>query len=168
MTMTDSTQQGVAELLGAVMAVDFDAIEAYHAALERFDDTSYRTAMSMFRQDHERHVQELGLKLRDLGVDPPDGPDVKMILTKGKVVIAGLLGDRAILLAMRSNEDDTNSAYERAAARSDLSVDLADLFARGLSDERRHRGWCEQQLAELEALEAERTEGGERLEVPLQ
>ena len=49
---------------------------------------------------------------------------VTTVLTKGKVVLGGLIGDNAVLQAMKTNEDDTNTAYERA-----------------LGDERRHRDW---------------------------
>jgi hypothetical protein len=47
----------------------------------------------------------------------------------------------AVLRAMKSNEDDTNTAYERAAARSDLTLELQALLRRSLDDERRHRAW---------------------------
>ena len=49
-----------------------------------------------------------------MGRTPPKEGDMKALLTKGKVVIAGLMGDEAILQAMRTNEADTNTAYERA------------------------------------------------------
>lgn len=49
---------------------------------------------------------------------------VTTVLTKGKVVLGGPMGDKAVLQAMKTNEDDTNTAYERA-----------------LGDERRQRDW---------------------------
>jgi hypothetical protein len=45
-----------------------------------------------------------------MGRTPPKEGDMKALLTKGKVVIAGLMGDAAILQAMRTNEADTNTA----------------------------------------------------------
>ena len=38
----------------------------------------------------------------------------KSYLTQGKVILANLIGDLTILRAMRSNEIDTNTAYEFA------------------------------------------------------
>ena len=49
---------------------------------------------------------------------------------------------------MKSNEDDTNQAYEQALDRDDLTADIRDLLARNLADERRHRGWIEARLAQ--------------------
>jgi hypothetical protein len=77
----------------------------------------------------------------------PTKGDFKRILTKGKVVIGQLVGDRGILMAMKSNEDDTNRAYEQAVRRHDLSTELRELLQRNLSDERRHRAWIEDRLA---------------------
>ena len=39
---------------------------------------------------------------------------MKAILTQGKVVLADMFGDSAILKAMKTNEDDTVTAYDRA------------------------------------------------------
>lgn len=157
-------QQSVPELLAGLIELDYDAIEAYRAAVERLEDTTFRTHLAGFRQDHERHVQDVGARLRALGGEVPDGPDIKQILTKGKVVIAGLLGDHAILLAMKTNEDDTNTAYERAAARTDLTADLREVLQANLADERRHRAWIEEQIALLSARE--RDQG--KMDPPLQ
>jgi hypothetical protein len=60
-----------------------------------------------------RHITELGDILSSMGRTPLKEGDMKALLTKGKVVIAGLMGDAAILQAMRTNEADTNTAYER-------------------------------------------------------
>ncbi|MDB4927533.1 MAG: uncharacterized protein JWM10_17 [Myxococcaceae bacterium] len=141
------TQSDLGDLLHQLIELDYDAIEAYRTALARFEDTGFRSQMSSFQQDHERHVHELSVLLRAMGREPPEGPDMKQYLTKGKVVIAGLLGDPAVLAAMITNEDDTNTAYERAAARVDLSTELRELVEHNLADERRHREWLREKLA---------------------
>jgi hypothetical protein len=56
------------------------------------------------------------------------------------------VGDRAILRAMKTNEDDTNTAYERATGRADLTPTIRDVLTRALADERRHRQYIEQRL----------------------
>jgi hypothetical protein len=40
----------------------------------------------------------------------PEGPDMKQRLTKGKVV---MMDDESIVMAMKTNKDDTVTAYER-------------------------------------------------------
>jgi uncharacterized protein (TIGR02284 family) len=140
------TQKQLADLLKALVELDFDAIEAYRAAIERLDDDAYCSQFEAFASDHERHVMDLSALLEDLGEEPPSGPDMKKVLTKGKVVIAGLISDRAVLMAMKDNEDDTNTAYERATGRDDIPAHMMKVFERNLADERRHRNWIEQQL----------------------
>ena len=62
---------------------------------------------------------------------------MKSLLTKGKVVIAGMMGDKAILEAMRTNEADTNTAYKRAVAHEGVPSTTLNTLRRGLQDERR-------------------------------
>jgi hypothetical protein len=76
-----------------------------------------------------------------MGRTPPTESDLKAVLTKGKVVIAGLAGDDAILEAMRTNEADTNTAYERAVQHPKAASFLRDTLDNGLQDERRHCDW---------------------------
>lgn len=57
------------------------------------------------------------------------------------------MGDNAILLAMRSNEGDTNDAYERTCRRNDVWPDAEAILNRGWMDEKRHKTWIEEVLA---------------------
>jgi uncharacterized protein (TIGR02284 family) len=138
----------VTRLLCDLIELDFDAIEAYQAAIDRLDDFMTQQQLRAFMADHERHVRELSEFVGRTGTVAPTKGDFKRILTKGKVVIGQLVGDRGILMAMKSNEDDTNRAYEQAVRRHDLSTELRELLQRNLSDERRHRAWIEDRLAQ--------------------
>lgn len=133
----------VIDRLNDLIQLDFDAIEAYQAAIDRLSDPEYRQNLGAFMNDHERHTRELSERVTSLGGTPKTKGDAKRILTKGKVVLANLAGDKAILKAMKSNEDDTNKAYENAvndpACRAVETV--LSTLERGLSDERRHREW---------------------------
>ena len=144
------TEPDVLSMLNDLIELDYDAAEAYEAAIERLDDPDSKSNLQTFRDDHLRHTQELSTVVRDLGGDPPTEGDFKAVLTKGKVVIAGLGGDVAVLRAMKSNEDDTNTAYERAVARDELTDDIIDLLQRNLDDERRHRAWIVRRIDELQ------------------
>ena len=154
MTTLVGTQKNLADLLDALLELDYDAIEAYRAAIQRIDDASDKAQLGSFLADHERHVRELTPIVEAMGKKASKGPDIKQWLTKGKVVIMGLGGDHAILLAMKTNEDDTNKAYERATSRSDLPIDVRDVLERNLQDERRHRAWIEARLGATSAAPA--------------
>lgn len=142
------TQSDPHRLLEELIKLDYDAIEAYDAAIERLSDPESKARLTEFRQDHARHVENLSAHLQALGRTAPTGPDMKRVLTKGKVVLGGLMGDEAILKAMKSNEDDTNAAYERAS-RQELSMDLKETIRRNHADEKRHRAWIEERLARI-------------------
>lgn len=141
------TQDKLVDALEALVELDYDAIEAYKAAIDRLDDSDDKEQLRGFLADHQRHVTELTPVVAQLGGNAAKGPDVKKWLTKGKVVILGLAGDKAVLLAMKTNEDDTNTAYERAVARDDLTPDVQRILEKNLADERRHRAWIEARLA---------------------
>ena len=81
-----------------------------------------------------------------MGIVPPAGGDIKSMLTQGKVVMAGLVGDEAVLRAMRTNEADTNTAYEGAVQFPDLHSGIRDMLEAGLADERRHCAWILSQI----------------------
>ena len=150
MTTFVGTQAELSDFLKSLLELEYDAIAAYTKAIERLDELSFKLKFEQFRSDHERHTRTIADCLLRLGADPPERADVKVILTQGKVVIGKLAGDRGILMAMRSNENDTNKAYERSTARHDLEHELRGILSQGLADERRHRAWIEDQLETLD------------------
>ena len=52
-----------------------------------------------------------------------------------------MMGDKTILSAMRTNEEDTVTAYERAARHEGATPEARQIFERAHSDELRHREW---------------------------
>ena len=109
----------VTDMLCNLIELDFDAIDAYQAAIDRLEDFMTQQQMRAFMGDHERHTRELSEFVTRFGGEPPTTGDFKRVLAKGKVVIGRLVGDRGILMAMKSNENDTNRAYEQAVRRHD-------------------------------------------------
>ena len=146
MVTTVGTETDLRSLLEDLVYLDYDAADAYQAAIDRLDNAEWRTTLATFMEDHLRHTDELGEALLAMGITPPTQGDMKTMLTQGKVMMAGLIGDDAILRAMRTNEADTNTAYERAVQFPDLGVTLREILERGLADERRHCAWILAQL----------------------
>jgi uncharacterized protein (TIGR02284 family) len=149
MTTTVGTENTLESLLEDLIQLDYDATDAYQAAIDRLENSSYRTRLVEFMRDHLRHITELGEILSSMGRTPPKEGDMKALLTKGKVVIAGLMGDEAVLQAMRTNEADTNTAYERAVNFKGLQANTLDVLQRGLEDERRHCEWILETLKQF-------------------
>ena len=101
-------------------AVDYGVV-----ATDPEQDSAKYPVLEWFMSDHQRHTRDLAKVVQDYGETPATHADLRQVLTKGKVVISSLLGDRAILAAMRSNEDDTNKAYERAVSRTAFGKTIA-------------------------------------------
>jgi uncharacterized protein (TIGR02284 family) len=146
-------QSNPVSLLRALIELDWDAIEAYEAAIEKLKNATFRQQMNQFCDDHRRHVSDLNLILQRLGGEPVLKADIKRVLTKGKVYLASLFSDRAILGAMKTNEEDTNTAYERAVAHEGFDAEALAVLNRNLSDERRHRAWIIQTLTTTDFAE---------------
>jgi uncharacterized protein (TIGR02284 family) len=137
-------QGDFASALKDLVELDYDAVEAYEAAINRLDDEEYKDVLKTFKEDHERHISELSDVLREHGETPPKSASVgKQWLTKGKVLLGNMIGDDAILAAMKSNEVDTNTAYERMSIHDKIWDSAKDIIKAGLEDERRHKDWFE-------------------------
>jgi uncharacterized protein (TIGR02284 family) len=148
MATSVTSDQKIIRQLNDLIELDFDAIEAYAAAIARLSDPEDKSQLGQFMGDHRRHVTDLTSIVEMLGAKAAAKADVKQVLTKGKVVIAGLLGERAVLEAMKSNEDMTNRVYEKATNEHGLPSHVREILERNLADERRHRAWLEQRIAQ--------------------
>lgn len=132
-----------------LVALEFNAIETYEAAIERLEDLDYRAKITEFLGEHERHLMELCDAIIEEGGTPPDGGDYKQFLTKGPVVLAGIGGDKAILQAMLLNESLTNRLYENA--NDEIFPGYIQLkLKQALGDVRHHRVWIESAIEQIE------------------
>ncbi|MGA0533816.1 DUF2383 domain-containing protein [Hansschlegelia sp. KR7-227] len=146
MATTVGTEGSIESLVTDLIYLEHDAIAAYDSAIGRLDDPQAKRQVSEFRADHAQHLSVLQEIARELNIDAPTGGDMKKMLTTGKVAFADMVGgDSAILKAMKTNEDDTVTAYERATRHDDAIPKSKAFFAKALEDERRHRSWMEQQ-----------------------
>jgi uncharacterized protein (TIGR02284 family) len=141
------TEADARTLLYNLIVLDYDAIAAYDVAIAGLSDEKHRRALTSFRDDHVRHTQNLPPLLRQVGGEVPHEGDLKQLLTTGKVAMGSLLGDKAILQAMRTNEDDTNTAYGRAIDHRAVTAEMRQVLEQNLADERRH---CEYILRALD------------------
>lgn len=134
------------DTLNQLIALDFDAIVAYQAALNRIENAKYKRALQEFLTDHLRHTQELTQMVQELGGIAPTRADSMAFLIKGKVLIGHLTGDRGLLAAMHAYEQDTNDSYESACTRFDFPPHVCEVLQRARADERRHKNWLARAL----------------------
>jgi uncharacterized protein (TIGR02284 family) len=138
--------EDVIALLNRLVALEYDAIEAYKAASVRLSASGDQAHLAEFVADHRRHVTELGAVVRNFGGEPVSHGDLRQVVTKGKVLLGGLSGESAVLEAMRSNEAGTTRAYEDAMGMPGVPVDVLALLERHRDDERRHRDWMARRI----------------------
>lgn len=134
--------------LNDLIELDYDAIAAYQQAIDRIDTDAYKTKLSEFLDDHQRHVEELSSLVKNEGGDPSKEGDAKKVLTQGKVVLADMAGDKAILKAMKTNEEQTTTKYQKAVDDG-YSQEVQTVLEKGLADERRHKAWIEETIDKL-------------------
>lgn len=144
MTTLVGTQSNFADALRALAELDFDAIGAYEIAINKIENVAFKAQLQNFKEDHERHVKELNQLLAIHNEKLALGPDSKKWLTQGKVILGSLIGDKAILKAMHTNEEDTNIAYEKVLNHAEIWNDAKEILSLGYSDEKRHKRWLEE------------------------
>lgn len=144
MTTLAGTQKHFHKALYSLCELDYDAIEAYEAAINRLENHDFKEKLGAFKTDHQQHVEAITQLLRNHQQDFPQGPCPKQILTQGKVVLANIIGDdKTILKAMISNEIDTNDAYSKINSHEDIWADAINILHKGLMDEKRHKSELE-------------------------
>jgi hypothetical protein len=147
---TDATPALIADL-NDLLKLDCDALPTYTLALMAVRDPAHKEALRDFRADHHRHVRDLAALIRDLGGLPIRLPHVPTGLLKlGVQAFAVPGGDRAVLLAFKSNERQVRDKYARhARALQGAPPEVTALVGRNADDEARHYAWVSQTLDAL-------------------
>lgn len=140
-------QENFADALKELIELDRAAVEAYQAAEDRLNHPDYKNKFKEFRADHERHIQQIIGLLENHNEKGPEGSYLgKELIAKGKVILANMIGDTTILRAMKSNEIDTNVAYERMNDREDIWPEAREILKQGQRDEKKHKDWLIQTI----------------------
>jgi len=142
-------ESSIEKLVTNLIYLERDAIAAYESTIERLDDKTLSSQVESFRQDHLQHLDVLNEMARELAIDAPTEGDMKQMLTTGKIAMADMMGDGAILKAMKTNEDDTVTAYERASQHQEAIPKSKAFFEKALADEQRHRAWMQETASRL-------------------
>jgi hypothetical protein len=149
MTMTPRDGYALIATLNDLLQLEHDALPNYALAIAGLRDRQLREELRVFRDDHRRHARELAGLIRARGGVPLHLPHLPTGLLKLGVQVAGLPGgDRAVLLAFRANEWQSQAKYRRLAD-GDLPPDVADVLRRAADDEARHYAWAADALAAL-------------------
>lgn len=143
--------KGIAGRLNTLVQLDIDAVHAYDQAIAAIDAADIRERMSRYRDDHQRHVTDLGAVVRQLGETPPaTAPDFKGFIIQGFTSLRSLSGTDGALRAMHTNEKLTNTRYEQTLGW-DLPLEVRAVVQAFLTDERTHIEYIVETLAGRQA-----------------
>ena len=157
MTQSIMADSALIAELNDILQLDHDALAAYSLAIKELDGVDYKAAVTQFRHDHERHVEELTALIKQRGGVPvqlshqPTG--IFKLAMQG---LGAVGGDREVLLAWRTNERQARDKYARAAAMTEVPPDVHAVFQRGAAHEVRHYEWATRTLASLGVREDSR------------
>jgi rubrerythrin len=134
---------GLVAMLNDLLQLEHDALPAYQIAIAGLRNPAQRDRLLAFRDDHRRHVDELTALIQAHGGVPLRLPHLPTGIFKLLVQMAGLPGgDRAILLAFKANEWQSQEKYGRRAAEdTGHAPELAAFLRRAAEDEARHYAW---------------------------
>jgi hypothetical protein len=141
-------REDFAAALKELVELDYAAVDAYETAIERVDNLAFLAKLGEFKQDHERHIIELSRVLKAKNLEAPGQCDwSKEVLSTGKVLLGYMVGDYTILNAMKSNEADSTTAYERMNDHKNKWPEAGEVIKRGLQDQKRHKAWLDTVLS---------------------
>jgi uncharacterized protein (TIGR02284 family) len=128
------------------MHLDVDAVRAYEEAISHIDDAAIRGRLQQYRDDHQRHVEDLRAVIVGLGGEAEEPrPDAKGMLIEGMTKLRSAMGQEQAIKAMHQNEEITNKQY-RDAVEWNVPDDVREVLDRGYADEQRHMAYIEEEL----------------------
>jgi uncharacterized protein (TIGR02284 family) len=141
--------------LNELIALDLDAVNAYESAITRIEAEDVRETLREYQEDHRRHVRDLSACVKQLGGTPRSKPDTKGFFLQAFTAITSMMGDRAALSAMRSNEEITNKTYDRALDERVWPTSILQIIERNREDERRHLAYVLQAIDAMAVASAD-------------
>lgn len=132
--------------LSDLLSAERQTVETYRVSISGLSNPALRTVAEHYRDDHERHVDEMTRLVRAYGgARPTPG-----VVTLSDATSAAFAGDRAILRTLKDSERRGRDAY-RCAARELLPPEVAAVLRRAANDEAAHYAWALEMLDDLES-----------------
>lgn len=134
------------EKLVSLIQLDTDAVNAYEQAIEKTDDLTIRSHLENYKDDHQRHIDELSDYISANGMDVPEQKaDIKGLFIEGFTALRSSTGTNGVLKAMEGNEKLTNKKYDEATLW-DLDETAEAIVRRAYNDEKIHLAYIQDEL----------------------
>lgn len=127
----------IAKELAILVELDMVAIQAYSRAIPCIGSASVKDLLIRFRQDHERHVEQLSAVIRALDALPPS-PGADRPGCSGELPAAvAELAEEGALQMIRFHEELATSNYG-SSSRLELTPNIKELVMENYQDEQVH------------------------------
>ena len=137
--------------LSDLLQLEQDALRSYPIAIDALENEGLKEQLRVYRRDHQRQVKRLSLLIEENGGAPLKIPHLSTGMLKLAMQSLGAAGgDRAILLAFRTNEWESMDKYARAARRR-YGPDVSRVIRQGAEAEAKHYRWVVESLERLGA-----------------
>lgn len=143
------TEANTHKMIEHLLEYEYDVLEAYRSASGRLSHSQETATLASFEREHLEQIQNLAGITRTMGIRVPRAGDWHQIMTEGKVVLAGLVGELAVLRAVTHNERNVLNAYERAAARPDVPDEVRAVLALHRNRAQRRHKWLSERVEQL-------------------
>lgn len=145
--------KAISNVLNRLIELDLESVSAYDTAIDHIDDLDDKACFESFKGDLERQVHDLQAIVTEAGDKPTLAADYKRHLKNAKVILAALIGDRLVLLALKVIERDVVNSYEKALDHEDLPSHVRETLHRFKEEARRHVADLEKRLDNFDASE---------------
>jgi DNA-binding ferritin-like protein len=136
-----SVSEGSIETLQECLRSELSATETYQLALSNVAHVGVHSVLQQILTSHATRTERLGERLRWMGAEVTKSSGVWGALAKIVQVGADILGDRAVVAALKEGEDHGLRLYMDAAPHCDASTrGLIEAYL--LPEQRRTRELC--------------------------
>lgn len=108
--------------LNSFLKSELSAVETYGQCIKKLDDENIASSLADLQSSHQRRVQLLRQKIRELGGSPVDSSGLWGSFAKMVEGGATLFGDRSAIAALEEGEDRGRDEY--IAKSDDLSPEI--------------------------------------------
>jgi len=105
-----------------LLELEYDIKDAYKAAIDRMTNDEYKSYLKEFVNDHDNFIEQITELLKKHKLSFATAPNTmsKNLVTKGRVLLANMRSDEAIISAMVNNEEELHAAYKKLRSRDDV------------------------------------------------
>ncbi len=118
----EPSKESSLDRLNDLLRGELASVETYELALRRVRDAELSSSLRQICESHERRVERLRDKVRELGGEPAHSSGVWGAFARLVQRGADLLGHRAALAALEEGEDQGKKRYARDTDELDASV----------------------------------------------